>query len=1084
METLTATGAATSTTSITKTKLAVTAAVMFLVGGAAAFAAIGSVPSLRNFIKVPAKNTPQKITTPPPTPIVKGAGQAPTTSCSSTLVVAKNPALTDKTRANPTGTVGDNNRAVASFTVNNCSNEDINLNGTIILGDTYRDNFPTTCASTYLKSMTLKDNKGVQMTNKITVFPSCAPGAVGRSSAYVLTLPAPYVIRKGQTIALTLLSDLKAALDPAAALLSFNGLRATGASTGQDYSQWLKTLPLQTVEITGFNSSTPAAPFLTQSCKVFSNCTINGFDVPSGAGIFTNVGEYFVNLQRLNAGETVDLSSITFHLEGNYIGTRVGDEQVSVQVHLNGALIGTATVTGVDNGTSNKVTLALSPNQHLTYNPANPKSIYFEVDSVENDFKALPGEKKSLRAVVDQFDWSDQTSGGPITATVPVITKDDLRVFTGQTPALNFTFIKDPNFTVRPIPPGASGTPFAQFIASSTESVDLRTVAISFITSNTSMLLGFDILVNGVAVFSGAPSYAGATFSDLHSLPLTTPITLAANRQNIITIKGHFSPQAPGGATISTVLDLTAVKRALVTLPVDPNVDPVTSDIATIQGTLPVGALRVTTLATPPAQSIPVGTSNIPLATFELAAGAVSSGENVRVTRLVINDKLGGQASFTNIANLTLYDQNNQPLATTASTATNGATTIFNLAIPLTVPKTGSITLTLKGDVLNGEGTHTFSIVYQTDVQATGSDTGDTILPTLGAGNGQPLTIVSSGSLKLSLVTGAGAGPSVNQNVIIGQTNVPVFAFKMEAQTEAIKLRSLRLTATGNIGSANDLTNIKLFRNNETTPFATAAQMQPLGTNGVYVFTWTSIDNLLASPIQPGTPVTVYVKADIGPSGSAILGDMFTFKITDISSVAATGVSSGTNAALVGLPIYPAGNLIIEPFSVVVTPESPTPNSSQTLSIRTGDQVGRFKITNNGAAKISLERFALTDAGNHTAPAPTYSLKFSDEGTQNFLANTAVAANTNGLDFATPSDMITISGGGGYRYLTVSIASLGGASPGDVWQLSTQPIDNVSYNVAESDLGYDANDSGTISGVTTHLYPDGGTVRVGTLVKQ
>jgi hypothetical protein len=79
--------------------------------------------------------------------------------------------------------------------------------------------------------------------------------------------------------------------------------------------------------------------------------------------------------------------------------------------------------------------------------------------------------------------------------------------------------------------------------------------------------------------------------------------------------------------------------------------------------------------------------------------------------------------------------------------------------------------------------------------------------------------------------------------------------------------------------------------------------------------------------------------------------------------------------------------------------------------------------------------------------------------------------------------MITISGGGGYRYLTISIASLGGASTGDVWQLTTQPIDNVWYNVAESDLGYDANGSGTISGVTTHLYPDGGTVRVGTLVK-
>ncbi len=586
-----------------------------------------------------------------------------------------------------------------------------------------------------------------------------------------------------------------------------------------------------------------------------------------------------------------------------------------------------------------------------------------------------------------------------------------------------------------------------------------------------------------------ATSAATTVNSAATTFTLVNPLIVPKTGSLTLTLKGDVVGGTNGTHTfsISSVANVKAQEKSTGNL-ISPVLGTGAGQMITLKVTPPpvagAGALRVTTLSTPPAQTVAINSTNVVLAMIELNALAVSSGEDVRISKVVVNDKLTGAAQFSDIGNLVIYDPNGNPLLTTGNTAMNSATTAFTFVTPLAVPKSGSITLTLKADIIGGVGgTHTFSASSQSsDMVAVGKVSGNTIIPTFGTGTGQPITIDnSSPNLAFSLVSGSNASPSLSQNVILDQKNVPVFAFKMTALTEPIKLTSLKLTAAGKI-SPYDFVNIRLYRNNETTPFASASQLSPCTSSGCS-FTWLATDNLLPNPIQLGAPVTVYVKADIGPVGAAALGDSVVFSLTDATSVSAKGTVSGINANAQGLPIRSAGTLFINPFSVTMSPDYPSSGSSQTLAIINNSPIARFKITNNGTAKISLERIAFTDLGTHTGNTTLYSLKYSHQNSSNSPVNTAIASNNDGLNFNLPEDKITIDGGA-YRYITVSIANIGGAVSEDAWQLSIKPIDNVWFSALEADLGYDANGSGTLSGKTTHLYPDGGNQMVGAIVKQ
>lgn len=662
------------------------------------------------------------------------------------------------------------------------------------------------------------------------------------------------------------------------------------------------------------------------------------------------------------------------------------------------------------------------------------------------------------------------------------------------------TFNKDATSPSGSVVPGASNIVLAKFFAKPNgEDMELRKVGFGVVTGTASVFTGsLTIRVNGAAVYTATPADIANTSTEasLTSVTLSSYPILTNGQNNTITVEGNISTSATNGATSTIALDLTQVRRAVTNDTLDPSVSVSNGNQMTVQA----AALKTTNLSTPVAQSLVPGTSAATLATIELNAGSVSSGEDVKVSKVIISDVISG-GSLANISNLALFDQNNNQLPTSASTATNAASNTFTFINPIVVPKTGAVILTLKGDVIAGSsGTHTYGITSAgsgttaADVTAVGKDTGNSPTFTAGSGAGQAMTVTGSGTLTLSLVSGANGAPSVSQNKVVGETNVPVFAFKMTALNEPLKLKSLTLTASGTLNTPNDLGNIKLYMNNGTSPFASAAQMSATADTGSTTFTWSATDNLLPSAVQPGSPVTIYVKADIGLANQARLGDFFAFKINQTGDITVKGASSGATLAassITGAPVKSNAGIYtyITPFGVIATSDSPTANSSQTLAVGVGTTLGRIKLTNNGSAKITVTGIKFTDSGTHTvtASAPSYILYYSDEGTSNYTQNTASSTSYSSVDFSTPAgiptaNQFTIVGGGGYRYISVAVLLAGAIASGNSWQLAIANLTDITYTVAESDLGYDSNASATISGSSDTLYADGKPT-MGTLVK-
>lgn len=675
------------------------------------------------------------------------------------------------------------------------------------------------------------------------------------------------------------------------------------------------------------------------------------------------------------------------------------------------------------------------------------------------------------------------------------------------------SFNKDVTSPSNAVTPGATNVVLAKYYVKPTgENMELRKLDLGFVTTtNGSLVLtgSFVVRVNGAAVYNGTPTDVANSASSLSTVTLSTYPTLVAGQNNYITVEGNISNTSANGSTHQVYMKVNEVKRVITN-------DITTTNLGSIVGANQISvqgvALRVTNLSTPVTQSVVVGSTNVELANLELNAGVVSSGEDVKVSSIVVSqDGNGGTAgTVTDFSNLVLYGADGMPLATSASTATGAASTTFNFVTPIIVPKNGSVVLKLRGDVLgntNGNA-HYFAIRNASaHVSAVGKETGNSLTSTTltgGSGNGQSITTTATGVLTLSMVAGAGATPSNDQIVTPGQTNVSVFAFKLTAQNEPIKLTTLRLMASGTTWtSTNNLVNLKLYRNSETQPFASASQMlvgPGSETTSSTIFTWTATDNILPEAVQPGSPVTIYVKADVGVTGQVKLGEGFQFGIssTSTANVVAKGASSGTvldnndTSKVSGAPMLATGVTYIAPFQVLATAEAPAAGSSVTQAVIAGTQIARIKIQNNGSAKVTITGIKFTDSGSHTGASTSYTLKYSDQNSNNYVQGTASStltgngtadSNSNGTNWKTNYMIPVEIDGGSYRYFTVTIGRIGDAVQGDNFQLAVASLGDITYSVAETDLGYDANLSGTLAGSITGLFADGKPI-MGTLVKQ
>lgn len=694
-------------------------------------------------------------------------------------------------------------------------------------------------------------------------------------------------------------------------------------------------------------------------------------------------------------------------------------------------------------------------------------------------------------------------TGNAVDATFPVGNGagDYNKVKIGQG---TLSFNKDSASPSTSFTPSASGVVLAKFYAKPTgENMELRKVEMAITKVTTALTGNVTIKVNDSTVYSAAASGISAVSGTPTAITLSTYPILQAGINNYITVEGSVSSSAVGTDAYKAYLDLTEVKLLTSNLLQNPTVNQASGNLMSVTA----AALKVTTLSTPVAGSYVASSTNITLAKFELNAS--TSGEDVKVSKIIVTDSDAG-TNDTDFMNFVLYDATGEALTTTTSSSTADATSgdvTFNLAKPVLVTKTAPVTLTLKADISAGAGanSHTFNVSAAADVTATGAVTGNSVATasiSVG-GAGQARTVTSVGMLGVSLVSGTNASPSQNQLITAGTAGGAYFAFKLSALYEPIKITSLKLTATGAALKATDVANLALYRGTDTTAFATAPQFSDCITiANTCTYTWTATDNLLPAPVDPASPVTIYVKADIGNTGSANLGNNFYMYFKDDAAGGADEDDAfNAKGAYTGLNLEdPDGNGVadtytnitggaqatgttfISPFSVVAEANYPISDVNQ-ISV---SKIATFKITNNGQTQITLTKATFADNATHPGGALTYKLYASSEDTTNWLG-TLLETTATGADGITDTDTVAFGTGlvvqsddsaltissGRYRYLTVVV--VGTPVNGDKFNLAISALGDLQYSVAEGDLGYNGNpgtDPNT-TGTILNLYVDG-----------
>lgn len=350
------------------------------------------------------------------------------------------------------------------------------------------------------------------------------------------------------------------------------------------------------------------------------------------------------------------------------------------------------------------------------------------------------------------------------------------------------------------------------------------------------------------------------------------------------------------------------------------------------------------------------------------------------------------------------------------------------------------------------------------------------------------LTSAINSGIEASYVTASGS------TTLIITSDTAGLPFTLSVAASAGTLANVATTANaGTPGGAllqNNIKNIRLYAQSGTGPllgstaaFATTNQFSSCSSN-VCSYTWTATDNLLPAVIDPSSPMTIFVKADIQGENVAKLGNSFHFSIlNDGTDVIAKGAVTST------APTYDSGTAgnssaksYINPFNVVATGESPTNGSNTLSSVGAGTQLARFKVTNNGSAQITLTDASFTNSGSHTGTAARYTVYASSENSNDYTANTLETSTADSVAFGTLTNSITINGGS-YRYITVAITTVTSIASGDTFSLSIANIGDLKYSVTESALGYDGTQNNSQADTISYLFADGKPA-LGTIQKQ
>ena len=383
-----------------------------------------------------------------------------------------------------------------------------------------------------------------------------------------------------------------------------------------------------------------------------------------------------------------------------------------------------------------------------------------------------------------------------------------------------------------------------------------------------------------------------------------------------------------------------------------------TSDLSLDTVTVKTGGLDVSTSVTPAAQSVIVGSSGFTFANFVFDAGG--SGEDVRLTQLLVPQRVDGNNEQSQIANLQLFDGATGllPIVQPANVAGTASTNTFSFINPVIVTKGTSKTLTLKGDIVSGAAgdDHTFGLSNSDLVTAVGATTGNTVTETVALSEGQTMTIAGSGTL--TVATDA-SSPSSDALLVGGASKVTVGELRLTALNEDIDLTNIHFDRTQvNGGNLNDeFAMVYLF--DGTTQIAAIAPTTTdtvtfMNLDGKFVITKGSTGKKMTVKVD-----TLEVTNNQGDGNVADSGDGVSLSVAE-DKYEAKGVSSGTAIAAGSK----SGTFTGEDFTVYrsVPTWAKVALSSNSLINSSGVPLFKFRLTADPKGDLGFYKasFAIT----------------------------------------------------------------------------------------------------------------------------
>jgi hypothetical protein len=431
--------------------------------------------------------------------------------------------------------------------------------------------------------------------------------------------------------------------------------------------------------------------------------------------------------------------------------------------------------------------------------------------------------------------------------------------------------------------------------------------------------------------FSGVGAGDGtATTTDSFTLPEgDNELTLVGKLNNDgaagdwIEVSIDFSYEAGLDATGNTTGDAITIETS--TAYAFPN-----ARITANRQTLSAGSLSVTTLSSPPAETLAGGVSGHHFAT--VALNGTASSENVKITTFSFN--VTTTAAETNqIQNITFMvndtaDGSYRTLTTTknGSSATAGNDELISVTLPsadqIIVPKGKTVNLKIYADISAGTSANDLFQVFISNaandqsetstVTAEGTLTGGTVSATYSSASGQVMTVgTAGGQLEVAL-----ASDNASAALMAANTDVELASFRFLATTtEDVAVDYLYLTQLVTVSASSSFKDYDYiwFEDADGNEVA-GTRMSPTSTKPYIDFT----DGAFVVEAD-GSSEVLYLMANLAPIGSCasltctgqngVPSHRLGYKINAAATdVVALGNDSGSGTTEYAGTVAPTGN--------------------------------------------------------------------------------------------------------------------------------------------------------------------------------